>query len=538
MSKKSSCATRLYVTAGGMATFSPIVAYLVYEQYPARAPEAWLLALFGFATGGLAGLIASRLSLWPATVLLALTLAVAIDGSSNIGAGWAFASTAGIALLLGRRLPIVQTVAAAAFVLTAVLIADKGPVETNQLSQSIATENSRHAPVVHIVLDEHIGTGALSYHGAKGKQVRSLIEKTLVRHGLNNHPFAYSELFETAASLATAFNPTLRGNPRKALEQMAGRRHLRRNDYFTSLVRLGYRFKILQSDYMDFCNAIMPAVRECITYPGNAARAFASLDTSVWERLLALAAHGAHRFDLYVRMREGLRGIERTPGDLLDALPTWDWNGDQTASLNTAEEWPLLLSLAEDLKYSEVLFAHLLLPHHPYVFDAKCSIRPALYRRLDMADPSLPGPAPHTESGRKKRTSLYLDQLSCLNRMLDQLLEALARSPGANEATVVIHADHGSRIVGLFPYHQFAKDLSETDLRDSYSVLFAWRKPGVNPGDLQCPRALAKLLADLQQGKTAQGPCDQSVKPVVMMEDVTTGRFVAHEAKLFDHSHR
>jgi hypothetical protein len=132
--------------------------------------------------------------------------------------------------------------------------------------------------------------------------------------------------------------------------------------------------------------------------------------------------------------------------------------------------WPRVIEAAQKLENGEVLFAHLLMPHHPYVFDAECGVSPNLYRRLNMADESLPGPESNTTRGREQRWQLYLDQAVCMQRRIAELMAVLESTPNGRRASVIIHGDHGARITTLYPFVQFVERLSNEQLRDSYET--------------------------------------------------------------------
>ena len=50
------------------------------------------------------------------------------------------------------------------------------------------------------------------------------------------------------------------------------------------------------------------------------------------------------------------------------------------------------------------------------------------------------------------------------------------------DATIVLHGDHGSRIARVAPLTTMPQTLSDQDLTDMYSVLYAVRSPSLAPG--------------------------------------------------------
>lgn len=84
------------------------------------------------------------------------------------------------------------------------------------------------------------------------------------------------------------------------------------------------------------------------------------------------------------------------------------------------------------------VFAHLLVPHEPYVFNADCSHRPAYWPASDY------GP------DRARAQAAYLAQVSCVNRMLERLAGRIlerSRVP----PVILLQGDHGHGFITLDP---------------------------------------------------------------------------------------
>jgi hypothetical protein len=127
----------------------------------------------------------------------------------------------------------------------------------------------------------------------------------------------------------------------------------------------------------------------------------------------------------------------------------------------------------------QVVFAHVLLPHYPYVYDRKCRVRPPRewLERRDNAD--APAGSVNSASGRELRYARYAEQVECVQSRLDQLIRAI---PAAlqRDAIVVVQGDHGSRIVRTEP--RGVTQPSSADYTDSFSTLFAVKTPWLLPG--------------------------------------------------------
>jgi hypothetical protein len=111
------------------------------------------------------------------------------------------------------------------------------------------------------------------------------------------------------------------------------------------------------------------------------------------------------------------------------------------------------------------VFAHLLIPHDPYVFDA---------------DGSFTGRALVAERGRDES---YRRQLEYANSRMLQLIDRIIGSD--EDAVIVLQADEGP-----FPERYQAdewgfewRDATDAELEEKFGVLFAMRAPGADLAD-------------------------------------------------------
>ena len=68
------------------------------------------------------------------------------------------------------------------------------------------------------------------------------------------------------------------------------------------------------------------------------------------------------------------------------------------------------------------------------------------------------------------------------------------------DATIVVHGDHGSRIARVAPLTTAPQPLSDEDLADMYSVLLAVRSPSLSPGYRQDLVSLQALFREMFLG--------------------------------------
>lgn len=111
------------------------------------------------------------------------------------------------------------------------------------------------------------------------------------------------------------------------------------------------------------------------------------------------------------------------------------------------------------------VFAHLALPHEPYLYRADCAHR----------DPYWPLGA--GELGDEKASAAYLEQITCVNHKIAALVDSI-QSRSRRPPVILLQADHGH---GRFGRH--LPEYEEADayrLRERMSVFSAYSLPGVS----------------------------------------------------------
>ncbi len=139
-------------------------------------------------------------------------------------------------------------------------------------------------------------------------------------------------------------------------------------------------------------------------------------------------------------------------------------------------------------------FAHLLMPHGPYVFDAGCQLRPGV---LKWRKNSPLHRKENTQSSRALRYRLYFDQVRCTTRRLQELFERMKSAGLFADALIIVHGDHGSRIFRVATRAKNKDRLARQDLLDGFSTLFAVRSPAVDGGLSERIRPVSGLLGEI-----------------------------------------
>jgi hypothetical protein len=208
---------------------------------------------------------------------------------------------------------------------------------------------------------------------------------------------------------------------------------------------------------------------------------------------------------------------------LAASISQWTWalhpERTRTDSLNTLADLQILWKDILSLPHGRVLFAHLSIPHSPYVALSDCSIRPPHryflwnYRRLFNKPPT------NTVISRKERYQQYFEQLGCVYLRLDELFDRMRTAGVYDDSIILLHGDHGSRIVMNDPTPKNQNALTNQDLVDGFSTLFAMKIPGKVGQYDKSPRPLEQLFAKFvfEAGLTATNLRPEKSKPYVYL---------------------
>lgn len=186
------------------------------------------------------------------------------------------------------------------------------------------------------------------------------------------------------------------------------------------------------------------------------------------------------------------------------ALPVWEHG---TSRVGPIPVLPIFEQLEHDLRSAsggDAYFAHLLIPHYAYVFDASCRLRQEIEDWLynmpiwpEEVQDWLPGELmKYLRSTRAERYYRYFEQIRCQQTLLDRLVEAMMQAGVWADAIVIVHGDHGSRIMRRSLEAENAAAFKPEDLGDDYSTLFAIRSAGRPQAVVHGNYSLQQLLSE------------------------------------------
>ena len=506
---------------------TPFTIFLQHQRYGVSHPEVLLVLLALTAAALLLGAGASRSKTFEVLVialLLVLFIDIQLDEPGEKRLLMAFVALVTVLWLLRQHAAHIVSLMVATMLAVSFLTPQSEGAPVSAAGAAAPAPQTDRPFILHLVLDEHIGVEGLPAD-LTPPAFRRDYESFFVERGFRLFGRAYSEYPATLWSLAQLLNLAPNGytpdlTPAGAAE---GTFRLTRSAYFDGLSKQGYAIRVYRPEYLDMCTAAVPA-SACHVYRATSLDALDTLPVPSRQKIAVLAGAYLSRSELHTRAKSTYMAAR--PRLLRAGLPApaWDWERSTAAPLGTM---PVFDTIAADLsraRRGELVFAHLLLPHYPYVYGPGCEPRPPSewLARSDAPDPRIPDGITNSPEGRAARYARYFDQIRCTQRKIAQLMDAIP-APVRRDAIVIVQGDHGSRISLEEPTTTAGVDLVPSDYADYFSTLFAVRAPEVTPGYDTRVTPITCLLRTLAQSdfRSVEEINTCSASPVVHFWDGT-----------------
>lgn len=447
----------------GACLIAPHVIGLGYRPYQIEVGVAAMLGIIVMSGAWAGGRVWAPLFRVP----LGFALYIIIDiYFLNADPLWIWGSVLAVCLVLGRTagaLPAALGTFGIAFLGATVFGSHPVLFHRTSIANSAQQAAASEAPptVIHVLLDEHIGSGGLPeevFSASEIEQFNTFFSDRKFRIYANSH----SEVADTRDSVTQ-------------LMTLGGLRHAKNaklslNPYFFAMLERGYRVSVIQSDVMGVCSEEMRAAIDCATYSISFPHPDVLATLKPEERIRVLLQQLQNDYFGQTRVRHV--GLYRS----LALLTAAKERLHHFPMMHTLLSRPVFAEARTRLRNAgrgELYFIHLLEPHYPYVFRADCSTRPFSEWRATTAE--IDGASTTTWAMRYR---LYWEQMQCVWSQVDELLAVVNANEQLNDAIILLHGDHGSRIRA--PKGEVISDAQRDD--DLHSTLFAVRGPGIVPG--------------------------------------------------------
>jgi hypothetical protein len=490
--------------APGLVFLPSFVAFIQFQGYPLWRPEVLSIAGFLLLAGLPFGLL---LSLRPRTfgaaavALLLLTLASQIFSEEISGllglwsslsqdlVAWA-GPVGGIALSVLIGLPIavipfaalswlgpnLGIVLATVFSVTLVstLLLPAEPPTLGETYRRDAGPAKDLPPVIHLIFDGHIGIEGLPAEVTGGDELRDELRDFYEDFGFTLYGRAYSEYVLTRHSMIALLNGFDSLDGRIPDEEEGFARLFWDNRWFKVLAERGYLINLYHLQGWHYCGRDAGHAARCVAYSNGSITNIEDADVSINAKARAIFATFLRTLVPYRTLILLIKPAEWPP----QVLP-------ERPSLFAPDSLALLERLLADIRAAPrgtAYFAHLLIPHFTHMMDRDCQIRPDPLTWTSSGNLNTTTGVLNSQASWESRYTHYLAQVRCLHSALRRFLEGLKEIGVFEEATIVIHGDHGSRVARMAPLTTMPGPLSDQDLADMYSVLFALRTPSIAPG--------------------------------------------------------
>jgi hypothetical protein len=358
-------------------------------------------------------------------------------------------------------------------------------------------------PLLHLIIDQQIGIDGLPEEVAGTPAMRRALLDFYDDYGFRLYTGAYTHFPATLESIPDLLNGAIEPSARHFIKLREDKVQVETNAWFEELRTRGYDIEVIQSDYMDYCTIANNPVSYCYTYLASDIREIQYLGLTAWEKseLLLFMFFDEDYALLSSVARLAWYSGQKLSEKIGQKLPDWNKRFLNLSPIPSLRALDVVGERLEGLEPGKAIFAHILLPHDPYILDEDCQPKSdfALWKPRESALWSY-----RVKSDPQRRLARYDEfykQVTCLHRKMGQLLDGLAQRGILDDATVIIHGDHGSRISLIEPITGSEHLMTPRDIIDSVSTVFAIRGAGIEPGAVKGQHSIQALFAELALGR-------------------------------------
>jgi len=487
--------------APALLLLAPFVLFLKHNSYPYLTPET-LLSYAGFAVvGGCLGFAAAVGGRITRSLLIAFLVTLFVDVQFDLLPWWgkrvavAFTVPFVLTWFLGNHASRILSAVFATIIVSSLLLpaGDDAPK-----APAAADASASDQPVlVHLVLDEHIGIEGIPPELERAREVKEKLVAFYVSNGFRLFGRAYSEYFDSYNSLSHVmnFSPGSYDVDLVAKSDGSYRWRMKRNEYLRRVRERGFRMHVSQTTYMSFCEDGQVTVDECEVGNYTTLESFSRAPLSVFQKIRVILSLYVERSFFYGVLKKVNRQLHDFAQDHGISVPLVAWERDGRGTFLAMEQLEHLRRQLATAAPGNAYFAHVLLPHNPYVYRSDCKLREpdGWLRRTSKSAPTGMSNTPET---RLKRYEYYLEQVECVTSRLGGIFDAMREVGTYRDALIIIYGDHGSRINLIDPSIDVVDRMVDSDFLDAFSTLFAIKAPGIEPGYDLSTRSIQELVAN------------------------------------------
>ena len=486
-----------------LALWAILLNLLNFNGYPIDTGEV-ALAFLGFGTiGAVLGVLTQELGPVLRHVLTPLFATIAIDLGFGIDPFHFLVVFAAFALISYFWYDLFLTVFFSAslsvivFQAFGMAFADHGVDDRS--NEATSTQRLEKGPadrpaLIHVIFDSYLGLDGMALGPQYYRDLRKEQADFFIRQGFQVYPRAYSRHARTLNSLPTLFTY----GAQKDSEFAAGVQYVApaQLPYFADLDQRDYAISAVLPAYFDLC--ANQRMTRCRTFESSDLTSMLDTDLSTADRVKVF---GYTILNLSQTVRMAVRVFEVLRNNRIENESRLMKDRSELFPLASLKMLDTFIDNLPTLRRGEARFAHILLPHDPYILRPDCTVKP----ESEWLDEHGPG-------ATSARERAYADQVRCLQRKLGDLLNELDRTPAGREAIILFHGDHGSRIAPSQPIVD-APPLSPREEIMSFSTFYAIRIPGEASGEIPGTHALDELMADFRNRDFASAPRPPSTAP-------------------------
>ena len=451
--------------------------FLSYHGYPALRLEVLYIALGLLAVSAVFAALHALGGNLGKAILDGFLVFLAVDLNSDQYLLAAGAAALVAFLRLGRGISLLKPLAIVAAVVlasSATGLSKPRAAIDKRVAQGAPTSQSK--AILHIILDEHGGVG-----GSRDAALQQQLRAFYAARGFRLFERAYSRHFHTVNAIPDVLNFGHPGDSRNVSETL----DIGRTSYLSGLEQAGYRLHFYQSDFADYCRYSRFA--SCTAYWSPSLDFVAPLAIPAGEKARLMLLKFTALSNLLQAITGGVDTLTHLPLTRPLGIPVMAIKERAaSSSLGGLAALDRMAVDAATARPGDVLFAHILAPHFPYVTRPDCSVvAPSRWQYRRSSRPVA------------EREAAYKAQVQCVLAKLDKIAAAFRASPGGKSGVIILHGDHGSRITGLDPIEPNAGKLTPADLMAGYSTLFAVSGPTIAAGEERRPFATPDLLKAL-----------------------------------------